>query len=1013
MTYSFTALPHDASGSAAIGRRPMSSIQRTPHIELNGEWDFHLLADAADKLPDRWGRIQVPGLWTMTEPADPPQYLNVAMPFDESPPTVPERNPVGVYRRTFTVDVRDAGRLILHVGAAEGYLRVFVNEQLLGTSHDSHLAAEFDITEAVAPGDNELLLAITKWSAETYLEDQDHWWQSGITRPVSLCWLPTTHVTDMKAVADFDPVTGRGALSVIAFIDGLPAPTSPTHTVRLRALGVTQSQPIAPLTLSPSLNTTSTRPTIDRSTPPASLVPPDSMDLFSEVPAGVPARPGWEEAAEGIRENFMNRKAQPGTATFDLVGLQVQPWSAEVPHLETVVLELLTPDGEVADTITLRVGFRRVVVVGRDLLVNGRRIMVQGVNRHDVHPRTGRVLTEQDMRDELGLLKRFNVNAIRTSHYPNDPVFLDLCDEFGFYVVDEADIEGHAFMDQVSEDPIYLPAFTERVSRMVLRDRNHPCIIAWSLGNETGYGANHDGVAAWVRRFEPTRPVLYEGAVSRDWHGGHAATDIACPMYPSFYSLEAYAHDPRTDRPVILTEYAYSQGNSTGGLARYWELFETLPGLQGGFIWEFLDHALDPDGDGRYRSGADFGDAPNDGDLMLNGIVFADRTPKPALYEARGLFAPVRIVSTESDVPGELRVLNRQTFADLSRFRFALRVEKRWAETVEVPIEISAGAGETVTVTVPDLAQSELAAGEALAVTLVVSLLEETPWAAAGTVIAEQQVKLSPTLPEVNTAPSHPLQLDQRGEVSHPLLAQPPRLSLWRAQTDNDKSIFLDNRFVRSGFFQLDVEDRQIRDDGATRATVTIRYRTAYGDQVIHQREITSPGANRWVFHEHVTLPEGTSDGLRVGMELHLVDGFDAASWVGLGPWENYPDRRTSALLGTWSSSIDDLQVPYLPPQENGGRGLTTELRLTGARGIVRSTHGTPLQVNVSRHTPGDLESTPHWWQVPASTATVVQLDVAHRGLGTGVLGPDTSSANRLTERHYDWCWELDLGTDS
>ncbi|WP_230121397.1 glycoside hydrolase family 2 TIM barrel-domain containing protein [Arthrobacter sp. Bi83] len=717
----------------------MTAIRRTPDLDLDGRWSFQLLPSWDADLTDNWLNVTVPELWTMREASDPPHYTNITMPFDLVPPNVPSANPTGIYRRSFELSEIGEDHVVLHVGAAEGYLQVRVNGKLAGESTDSHLAAEFDITADVQDGTNEIELRVAKWSVFSYLEDQDQWWQSGLSRSVQLHRLPRARLQDVTVVADYDPETHLGSARIVATVSGAEQSFETTHSVRVSIAGSTIERPVG------SRRTAMTIPlsSPDRSRRPAAQIPDGIMDLLS-LHAAKASLPPEAAAAAAASHAAMHPAERPGAAIVELVDLAVEPWSAETPHLETVLVELLDLDGRVADRTEIRAGFRRVEIVGRDLMVNGRRIWIRGVNRHDFEPETGRVLRREDYLADLSLLKRFNFNAVRTSHYPNDPVFLDLCDELGLYVFDEADIEGHAFADVICDDHRYLEAFVDRVSRMVIRDKNHPSVIAWSLGNETGYGANHDAAAAWVRRYDPTRPLHYEGAISADWHGGRAATDIVCPMYPAFSALEAYSAHPEADRPLIMCEYAYSQGNSTGGLADYWCLIESLPGVQGGFIWEFKDHALDPYRDRRYRYGGDFGDEPNDGPIVLNGIVFADGTPKPALYEARGLFSPVRIVSSVQEaLDGRVSVLNRQTFADLSSLRFAFAVESTEGPTVRFAAHGQAGAGETATIEVPQALRDRLADHDALALTLDVLTAEDTAWAQAGTVVAQHQLRLT------------------------------------------------------------------------------------------------------------------------------------------------------------------------------------------------------------------------------------------------------------------------------
>ncbi|MEU5259825.1 glycoside hydrolase family 2 TIM barrel-domain containing protein [Amycolatopsis sp. NPDC021455] len=986
---------------------PMHALRRKPEISLDGTWQFQLRAtDTTPEAPD-WETAEVPGLWTMTSIEDRPHYTNVPMPFDEVYPAVPDANPLGVYRRTVDLQPAPGHRVVLHVGAAEGQLRVAVNGEAVGTSADSHLAAEFDITDVVTAGANTIELAVAKWSAGSYLEDQDHWWQSGLSRSVFLYTVPEIRLADLSVRADFDPATERGSLRVVVSTEGLRGHAEVRHTVRVQVLGETHELPVAPRLPAPTLPTP-LKPPHDRAVRPARRLPDDFMDILSIKAAAAPVPPEYR-AIPDIGASFRNPPVPAGTARLDLADLAVPPWSAERPELHDVLVELVDPEGAVVDSTSVRVGFRRVTIDGRDLLVNGRRILVQGVNRHDIDPRTGRVLSRERMLAELSLLKRCNVNAIRTSHYPNDPVLLDLCDELGFYVVAEADIESHAFASTLADDPRYLTEIVERVARMVLRDRNHPSVLIWSLGNESGYGAAHDAAAAWVRRFDPTRPVQYEGAIATDWHGGHAASDLVVPMYPSFAALRAYSADHRADRPLITCEYAYSQGNSTGGFADYWDLFETLPGLQGGFLWEFTDQALDPDGDGRYRYGGDFGDEPHNGPTLLNGVVFADLTPKPALYEVRGVFSPLRVVSDAETLRwGQVRVRNRQSFADLSGYVLEVRVDTRHGPSAVLAVATpDLVAGQEGTLLLPGEIVQAAADPDALGVSLVVRTRSDAQWAPAGTEVAVEQIALPRPLPALPTA-GRPVAVDAEGDVSHPLLARAPRLSLWRALTDNDRAFSLDQRFVRSGFFALEPVKTSVtaHDD---RTATTTHYRTAFGDEIVHYRELIEAGSDDFVFREDVILPEDTRDGLRVGMVFELAGGFRDATWVGLGPWENYPDRRRHALLGRWTSTIDDLAVPYVRPQEHGTRGGVTELAVTGPAGRVAISTPVPVHVNVGRHTAEQLESADHWWELPESEATVIHVDVAHRGIGTALLGPDTRPVHRLAGTRYSWAWRLHL----
>ncbi|MCL2594939.1 MAG: DUF4981 domain-containing protein [Promicromonosporaceae bacterium] len=989
-------------GLTAINRLPMHGLRREAEIDLDGAWQFQLRG--APTSTDKWQEVAVPSLWTMQEGVDIPHYTNVAMPFSEVPPQVPAVNPTGVYRRAFSFKPQPGRRAILHVGAAEGVLNVRVNGVFIGTSHDSHLAAEFDVTDALLAGENTIELAVTKWGPQSYLEDQDQWWQFGLARSVFLYTAGEVRLADVTVRADYDAATATGALTVKALTNGLAHETEVAYRVRLSVLGGSHERPVAPRlpvqTLPPGQ--------ADRLERPQPRFPEDFMEMVSNKAAAAPVPPEFR-AIPNLFATYGTAPQPAGTATVELTDLEVAPWSAERPHLEDLLVELIDAHGNVVDQAALRIGFRRVEIIGRDLLINGVRTLIQGVNRHDFDPQTGRVMTRERMRAELTLMKRFNVNAIRTAHYPNDPYLYDLADEFGFYIVDEANVEAHGFASILPDDPIYIEPIVERVKRMVLRDRNHPSIIAWSLGNESGYGVAHKAAYAVARALDPTRPVQYEGAVSLDWHGGHDATDVTCPMYPSFYALESYSRDSRANRPLITCEYAYAHGNGTGGLAEYWRLFETMPGLQGGFVWQFMDHALDPDGSGKSKYGGDFGDTPNDGTWALNGLAFANLDPKPAFYEARALWSPLAILSTpENLAQGTIRLRNRWAFSDLSEFCIFAQVATRSGDGKRVELDLGARLpGTSWTMDLPAALITELSNPEALALHLTVALRTDAPWALAGAEIATHAVAL-PRRAASGIASA--LSTSAPALIAHPLLASAPRLCLWRALHENDNAFNLDQRFVRSGFFRLDAEHIEVT-EAADATEVTIAYRTAYGDQVMHHRRITQVGEADFVFTERVTLPEGTRDGLRVGIEFELVDGFADVTYVGFGPIENYPDRQAGAGLGRWESSIDALHTPYVVPQSSGTRGGVDFAELRGIPGTVRVASDLPLHLTVSRYDTETLEAAAHQWELPASTRTIVNLDVAHRGVGTALLGPDTLPRHRLFGSHYHWQWRLTLNS--
>lgn len=671
--------------------------------------------------------------------------------------------------------------------------------------------------------------------------------------------------------------------------------------------------------------------------------------------------------------------------------LTVDPWSAETPSLYAVVVDLLDPDGVVVDTVSTRVGFRRVEIRGADLLVNGQRIWVFGVNRHDHHPDRGSAVTVADMRADLEQMRRHNISAVRTSHYPNDGAFYDLCDELGFYVVDEANIECHAYNRTVCEDPTYRDAFLERGARMVARDRNHPSIVLWSLGNESGYGANHDALAGWLRRVDPSRPLHYEDAIrTQGWvDGGRAATDVVCPMYPEIAAIHEYGLKVaagEADRPLIMCEYTHAMGNSNGSLADYWDVINTTAGLQGGFIWEWKDHGLRQSIDGtegsrkRLAYGGQFGDEPNDGNFVADGLVSAELEPHPAMREVAWVHRPVAVGAHA----GSLLVRNRQAFSDLSHLQghWELIVDGESLGRGLLDTPSAAPLGESVVpypCTVPEQ-------GQAL---LTVTWVERgaTWFAPAGHLVAWDQVVLRDE--PVTARP--PAGADPTASYGVSAIDE-PRLHLWRAATDND------------GFklFGADPHDELM---GGKALTHWLRWGLPDGDpETLVRHTVSRHDTGAGVEYRHVVeVPPELDDLPRVGVELSVDPRFDTVRWSGRGPHENYPDRNRSATLGRWESGVDE--APYLVPQEYGLRTDTTWVELadsaTGDR-LRLTSLGAPFHFSATRHSSRALWAALTSDGLVPDDRLVLCLDAAHRGLGTASCGPDVLDRYRITPGTYE-----------
>ncbi|HEY5155192.1 MAG TPA: glycoside hydrolase family 2 TIM barrel-domain containing protein, partial [Acidimicrobiales bacterium] len=559
---------------SSVGRLPMGTsfppydsvdearrAAPSPWVQmLDGTWRFALAAgpDAvtADQVggsTDGWAEVAVPGTWVLQGHGS-PVYLNIDMPFALHAPDVPADNPTGVYRRGFRVPTAwRARRTVLRIGSADSLAMVWVNGTFVGLGKDSRLPSSFDLTEHLRRGVNDLAIVVPRWSDSSWIEDQDQWWLPGLHRSVELISVPMASIADAGLVPGLEPDGTTGTLAV--------------------DVSVAAPRDQRPLTIEVTVEGDRRR-VIGR-------LAPTPVPRFADENSSLSAY-GWP--GHRVRTQLQ----LPG----------IEAWSHEQPRRYRVFVVLRDGD-DVVDVRSTYVGFRRVEVADGALLINGQPVVINGVNRHENHPDTGRVVSIEDMRRDLELMKQHHINAVRTAHYPDGDAFYDLCDELGLYVVDEANVESHGRWAQLAWDLAYLPAIVERGVRMVVRDRSHACVIIWSLGNESGDGPAHDAMAAAIRRLDPSRPVQYEGPFFLAPHALAPVSDIVCPMYATAEQITEWSRagrDPR--RPLILCEYGHAMGQA-GGLDAYWALFGNEPGLQGGFVWEWADHGLrrhDPDG---------------------------------------------------------------------------------------------------------------------------------------------------------------------------------------------------------------------------------------------------------------------------------------------------------------------------------------------------------------------------------------------------------------------------------
>lgn len=799
-----TLLPFADTTTALAGDRNAS-----PYVQLlNGIWKFHFapnpnLAPADFYRPESdvagWNDLPVPSNWQI-QGYGIPRYLAGSYAFDcSNPPKVQEdTNETGSYRTTFTIPETWQGRQVfINFDGVDSAFYLWINGQMVGFSKDSRTPAEFNITPYIQPGQNVLAARVYRWSDGSYLEDQDMWFLSGIFRDVYLFSTPAAHVRDFTVTTQLDADYRDAVLTVRA---------------ALKNYGLTAEN----LKLSAELYDASGH-LLDGWLPSESLT----------------VTPGDE-----VQLNLSGKVTNP------------QKWSDEQPHLYTLLLVLRDAGGQVLEVERCSVGFRQVEIRDGKVLVNGQAVYFKGVNRHEHDPRTGHTVSVESMIRDIELMKQFNINAVRTCHYPDDPRWYELCDRYGIYVIDEANIESHGLWERFTKDPAWQAAFLDRGIRMVERDKNHPSIIIWSLGNESGYGPNHATLADWIHQHEPTRPLFYDGALNEPY------LDILSIMYPTLERLVELATVPGETRPFIMCEYAHSMGNSPGNLKEYWEIIETYPRLRGGFIWDWVDQGIykpGPDGQEFFAYGGDFGDAPSDKSFCINGMIFPDRSVHPALWELKKVVQPVKLEAVDLQA-GTFRLTNRYNFNDL---RHLLLEWNLWADGELLASGGLSGfdalPGQTEQVELP-VQVSDPQPNTEYWLNVSFRLVADTLWASTGHEIAWEQFLLPVHVPAAPLLPDGELRVAEgAGQVTlnsegftlvfdkeqgtltslqyagSELLRQGPRFNIWRAPTENDNAGFGAEKAAKywraAGYDQLEESVQQVTVErlGPAAARIAVR----------------------------------------------------------------------------------------------------------------------------------------------------------------------------------------------
>ncbi|WP_095011924.1 glycoside hydrolase family 2 TIM barrel-domain containing protein [Tsuneonella mangrovi] len=931
------------------------------YVPLDGLWKFHFSPNV-NQLPNgfekpgydvsHWKDIPVPSDW-QAQGYGQALYNNIHYPFPANRPLIPhDIDPVGSYRRDVTIPAGWQGSdVILHVGAAKSAYYVWVNGKKVGYSQDSKLPSEFDVTSFLQPGQNTVAIQVFRWSDGSYLEDQDFWRVSGIERSVYLYAVPQERIEDTFVHAGLDEAYRNGQLSV---------------DLKVRGGNAAQVR----------------------------------MTLF-----------------DGDRE-LLSRVARLGasrtdrTVTLKAAIPNVRQWTAETPNLYTLVTELVDANGKLLQSTARRIGFRTVEIRDGLVSVNGKPITIRGVNRHEHDPETFHVVSRATMEHDIALMKQNNINALRTSHYPNDPYIYELADKYGLYVLDEANIESHGYMDfanrhpderahwQIGFDPAWYDAHISRVTNMVERDKNHPSVIFWSLGNEAGIGPAFEKAAMAAKARDPGRLISYLGWGTWGDYQDHRPNwyaDIYAPMYDGVKALSDYATNWTFKQPVIMCEYAHMMGNSGGDLKDYWDTIYAHPDkLQGGFIWDWVDqsiYAYTKDGRRYWGDGSIYGHNPSgDQDIEFgDGLLQSDRTPNPALYEVHKVYSPIAFADFDPTT-GKVTVINHHDFRDLSGWDFEWELEEdgvpvaggslpasslaaRSEGTMEIPFARYArkpGSEYFVTIrarakagAVPLVQGGTITGWEQF---LVQSPKEQATPTSPGTVKVDQS-KTAITLSAGDTQ----LSIDSNTGLVGSYTAQGKSLliggapNFWRAVTDNDLGVGTARNFA----IWKELSSKRTVSAITTKkldhaASISVVYQLGEGQARFTTSYTMMGDGSVKVNGQLEPISKDLPPPYRVGLSFSMPEDYSTVEWYGRGPHESYVDRKTSAAIGLWRGAIADQNHDYIRPQETGNKVDVRWMEVGGNGRGVRIVGDRPLMMNalafpyedLFRRPPGTWKST-------------------------------------------------------
>ena len=975
--------------------------QDSPYFKvLNDNWNFNWVEKPADRSRDffslryddsDWDQIPVPANWELHGYGI-PIYTNVRYPFPADPPNVPhDYNPVGSYRYWFEIPQDWVKReVFIHFGAVKSAMHIWINGQKVGYSEGSKLPAEFNITDYIVQGKNLVALEVYRWSDGSYLEDQDFWRLSGIERDVVVYSSPKLSIRDYFAKPSLVDNYHNGQLDLEVSLKNYSKKKIKKYSLDVQ------------------------------------VIDHDGNDV-------IPIPLSEEIEMEGFEERVIN---------FSHHLITPLHWTAETPNLYNLVMTLKDSKDRVIETRSHKIGFRNIEIKDQQLLVNGESVLLKGVNRHEHDPITGHVISLESMLQDVLLMKQYNINTVRTCHYPDDPYFYQLCDEYGLYVIDEANIESHGMgysMERsLGNNPDWKEAHLDRMERMIQRDKNHASVIMWSMGNEAGPGQNFAATAELTRKLDASRPLHYERF--------NEVCDVVSTMYPSvdYIEQQGKSDDPR---PFIMCEYAHAMGNSVGNLDEYWRVIEEYPRLIGGCIWDWVDQGLlqtDENGVDYYAYGGDFGDTPNDGSFCLNGLVFPDRSVPPKLLEVKRVYQYIGFEAVDLSA-GKVKITNKYDFIDFSGFNLNYSVLSNGNELVSVghSKSFSLKHGESVIVDL-DLPDIPVSSTNEYHLNMSFSLNEDTPWAEKGHIVAATQFELpvvQKAKPVINLSSMPGLKVDadstqvrilgsgfrivfnkqsglmdrwQRNESDilavQAEMTYSPILSLMRAPTNNDKEISksieqygLDD--MKSVLVDFNIEEF---DGNAVQVVTHMKWYGKNKAYIDHYCYYTILG-NGAVHMSNQVHPHGITSSLpRVGIQMALSEEYDELRWFGRGSHENYEDRLASADFGVFAANVDDFYVPYIDPQETGNREETrwAEFHNMSGSGVLFIPDN-PMSFSALHLTAQDLATARHTNELAHRKEVVLNFDYRNAGLGNGSCGPGPLDKFKIGAKSYAFGFTL------